>query len=288
MTLGRRGAALACTLFLSAAMLAGCSSPQPADDAPTAPLSSLPQHLRDSGKLTVGTNIPFAPMEFREANGVLSGFDVDVLNAAAADLGLTADFRELGFPELLPGVVAGEVDVAARGLFDTPARQSQVDLVTYYSAGTQWARKAGTDVDPNDACGLKVGAETDTVQFLAELPAKSDACTDTGKEALEVVRFASLDAALEALRAGDISAVSADSPAILWEVKKSPDSLEAADAPFDTQPYAFAVAKGSALGPALQQSIQRLIDSGEIKKIAEKWGLGDGLIPTSLINGAVN
>ncbi|GAA4752350.1 ABC transporter substrate-binding protein [Gordonia alkaliphila] len=287
MKLGRRGAALTGALLLTAAALAGCSSSDDSDDAARALRNELPQQIRDSGKLTVGTDAPFAPMEFDE-NGKLVGFDVDVLNAVADDLGLTTDFRQTPFPALLSSVADGSNDVAARGLFDTVARQKQVDMVTYFSAGTQWARKAGTDVDPNDACGMKVGAETATTQFLIELPAKSDACTDTGKKAIEVVGFDSLDAALTALRAGDINAVSADSPAILWEVKKDPDALSTADAPFDTQPYAFAVAKGSALGPVLQQSIQRLIDDGEIKRIAEKWGLADGLIQTSLLNGAMN
>ena len=46
------------------------------------------------GKLVVGVNVPYTPNEFKDPSGKIIGFDVDLMNAIAATLGLTPDYRE--------------------------------------------------------------------------------------------------------------------------------------------------------------------------------------------------
>jgi polar amino acid transport system substrate-binding protein len=248
----------------------------------------LPGRVGDTGTLVVATNTPYAPNEFRDPRGGLAGFDVDVVNAMATDLGLRVDYREAPFADLLPGVADGRFDMAMRSLFDTKAREQQVDMVTYYSAGTMWAQRSGGHIDPDNACGRRVAAETGTVQAVTELPAKSQACTIAGQPPITVVPIDIETDAEAALQRGEVDAVSADSPVILYAVKRSNGRLAAAGKAFDTEPYGFPVAKGSPLGPVLQQAIQRIVDSGELRKIAERWGVQDGLITASTINGATS
>ena len=288
----RRWAAMGAAVILALSVVTGCSSSN--DDEPSQPDQSLrqalPASIRDAGTLTVGTSGPYAPLVF-EQGGELTGFDVDVVRAIAEKLGLTADLTQAPFADLLPGVADGAFDSAARGMFATLERQQTVDQVTYYSAGTQWLSKAGSDLDPNDACGKRIGALNDTHQFTVELPAKSSACTDTGGEAIAIIGFDDFDQAVEALAKspdqGGVDGISADSPVVQYAAKTSDGKLDTAGAPFDTEPYAIAVKKDSALGPVVQKAVQQLIDDGELRKIAEKWGLEDGLIETSLLNGAL-
>ena len=276
----RRLAALTAAVILPVAVLTACSDSDSNNDAPP---------VLASGKLVVGTNAQFAPMVFSGDQNQLVGFDVDMMNAIGEQLGVQVEFQQAPFPDLLPGVVGTEYNAAVRGIFDTLRREQQVDMVTYYSAGTQWAGRAGDDVDPADSCGKRVGAERETVQFTSELPAKSAACTDVGEEAIEVVGFDTLREALTALANGDLDAVSADSPVVLYAAKESDGALVAIGDPFDTQPYGIAVAKGSALGPRLQQAVQQMIDDGTLKQIGERWGLNDnGQITKSLLNGATS
>jgi len=249
---------------------------------------ALPGRVGETGTLIVATNTPYAPNEFLDSRGELTGFDVDVVNAIARVLGVRVDYRQAAFADLLPGVATGDYDMVMRSLFDTKSREQQVDMVTYYSAGTMWAQRAGGDVDPDDACGKRVAAETGTVQAITELPAKSQACQIAGRAALTIVPIDSETDAEAALRRGDVDAVSADSPVILYAVKQSAGKLAAAGNAFDTEPYGFPVAKGSPLGSFLQEAIAQLIDSGELKKIAEKWGVQDGLVTSSTINGATS
>lgn len=298
-SLPARRIVVACAALMMTAGVAACSS----DEAGTSPASTsssvapqtvdvaalkarLPERVRTSGTLIVGTNAPFAPMEF-EQDGELTGFDIDLVEAIAQTLELKTDIRQSPFPQLLPDVQSGAVDMAARGLFDTRSREQLVDMVTYMRAGTQWAQRTGSGVEPENACGKKVGAEADTVQLTVELPAKSQACEAVGEERIDVVAFDSEQAAMDGLLAGEVDAVSADSPVIRYSARRSGGRIEAVDNAFDTQPYAFPVAKGSPLGPVLQQVIQHLIDTGEMKALADRWGL-QGLIATSTVNAAIN
>ena len=58
-------------------------------------------------------------------------------------------------------------------------------MVSYYSAGTQWAVAKGNpkNVNIDDACGMTVGVQKGTVQ-LEDLAARSKKCTDAGKPAI--------------------------------------------------------------------------------------------------------
>lgn len=283
----RRLAALTAAVILPVAALTACSDSSN-DDQP-AQRSDLPAKVLDSGKLIVGTNAQLAPMVFTTGDSPLQGFDVDLMKALGEELDVQVEFQQAPFADLIPGVVGTEYDAAVRGIYDTLHRQEQVDMVTYYSAGTQWAGRTGDNVDPTNACGKRVGAERGTVQFSTELPAKSQACTDVGEDAIEVVGYDNLQDALTALTSNEIDAVSADSPAVLYAAKQSNGAIDAIDDPFDTQPYGIAVAKGSPLGPVLQKAVQQMIDDGKLKQIGETWGLDDdGQISTSLLNGATS
>ena len=63
--------------------------------------------------------------------------------------------------------------------------------------------------------------------------------------------------------------------------------LVAAGDVFDAAPYGWPVAKGSPLGPALQQALQRLIDSGQYNRLLASWGVGRGAIQTATINDGI-
>ena len=246
----------------------------------------VPPSIQKAGRLVVATNAPFAPMEFQRGDDLV-GFDVDLVEAIAAHLELDVEFKQVRFASVVTTVADGGADLAARGLFDTKERERQIDMVSYLRAGTQWARRTGTDVDPYDACGTRVGAEKATTQADVELPAKSDACEVVGEPPLDIVEFETETEVFQALTAGRVDAVSVDSPVALYAAAQSAGAIEPAGHAFDTRPYAFGVAKGSELGPVLSAVVQSMIDSGELEEIAQRWGLERGVVHRSLLNAAV-
>ena len=285
----------------SAVALSGCTknteSASPASSSSAAPAAkvesianTVPEAIKSSGKLIVGVNIPYAPNEYKDSStGKIVGFDVDLMNAIAQTLGLTVDYREESdFSKIIPAIQAGTYNVGMSSFTDSKQREQQVDFVTYFSAGSLWAQRAGGQIDPNNACGKKVAVESTTVQDTEELPAKTKACTDAGKPPIDVVKFDNQDQAANAVVVGQADAMSADSPVTLWAIKQTGGKLVQAGEVFDSSPYGWPVKKGSPLAQSLLQALQHLIDNGTYKQIASSWGVQAGMIDKPVVNGATS
>ncbi|MDT0223221.1 ABC transporter substrate-binding protein [Gordonia sp. AC31] len=250
----------------------------------------VPPEIARTGRLIVGVNIPYQPNEFKDASGKIIGYDVDLMNAVGKVLGLVPDYKESQFDTIIPSVQAGTYQLGMSSFTDTLEREKQVDFVTYYSAGVQWAQASDNDdeIDPDNACGLRVAVQTTTYEDTDEVPAKSAACVAAGKPAIDKVRFDSQDEAVNALILGRVDAMSADSPVTAYAIKRTEDRLKPAGGVFDSAPYGWPVRKGSPLAPALQRAVQYLMDNGQYEEIAANWGLEEGMIDVSVINGAVS
>lgn len=299
-----RSTRLGTTVAAAAVVLlaaAGCSNTEgggsgaaPSSGAPTsvakndALAAQLPAKIKNAGAIVVGVNVPYAPNEFKDSSGKIVGFDVDLVNAIAATLGVRAEYKESDFAKIIPAVQQGTYDMGMSSFTDSKERQQQVDFVDYFSAGSQWAQPSGKTVDPNNACGLRVAVQSDTVQDTDEIPAKSEACVKAGKPAIDKVKYPSQADATNALVLGRVAAMSADSPVTAYAIKQSGGKIEAAGSIFDSAPYGYPVAKGSALGPVLQKAVQALIDNGTYKAIAGSWGVQEGAVTQSVINGATS
>nr|CRL71984.1 periplasmic component of amino acid ABC-type transporter/signal transduction system [Mycolicibacterium malmesburyense] len=250
--------------------------------------NTVPEVIKSSGKLVIGVNIPYAPNEFKDPSGKIVGFDVDLMNAIAATLGLTPEYRESDFAKIIPSIQGGTYNVGMSSFTDTKEREETVDFVTYFNAGTMWAQRPGSQIDPNDACGKKVAVQATTTQEAEELPAKNQACVDAGKPPIEIVPFDGQDAATNAVVLGQVDAMSADSPVTSYAIKQSNGKLEPAGDIFDSAPYGWPVQKGSALAQSLQKALEHLIEEGTYREIAANWGVENGMIDKPVINGAVS
>lgn len=248
--------------------------------------AGVPADIRESGRLVIGVNVPYAPNEFRDAYGELVGFDIDLMNAVARVLGLTPDYRETAFETIMPSVQSGAFDLGMSSVTDTVAREESVDFVTYFEAGTLWAQRSGSAVDPANACGARVGVAFGTIQETDEIPAKSDSCVAAGRPPIEKVVYTSQDDVTNALMSGAVDAMSADSPVTGFAVKLSGGALEAAGEVFDSAPYGWPVEKGSPLAESLRQALEHVMATGEYRTVATMWGVEKGMIDAPMINGA--
>jgi polar amino acid transport system substrate-binding protein len=281
---------------LSAASLSACANNSTSEGASGSSSSAsvkkddklaalVPAEIAKRGTLEVGTDPTYAPNEFKDDNDKIVGFDIDLFNAVGKKLGLKPEYKGSIFDNIIPGVQGGSYDVGVSSFTDNAQREQVVDMVTYLQAGTQWARATGGQVTPDKACGHKVAVQTGTVQ-VDDVTARSKACTTAGDKAIDVLQFDDQGAASNAVVVGQADAVLADSPIVAYAVQQSDKKLELVGDVYDAAPYGYVVAKGSALGKALQGAVQSLIDDGTYADILKKWLLEGGAVDTSEINGA--
>ncbi len=246
----------------------------------------LPEDVKESGVLRIGTDAAYPPNEYKDADGKPVGWGVELATAVSAKLGLEPEWEILGFDSIMPRIEEGALDMGSSSFTDTVERQQTVDFVNFLNAGTQWAAPIGEDVDPDDACGLTVAVQQGTVQHTEELPAKSEACEAAGKPAIEILPFEDQSEATNAVVGGKADAFSADLPVTGDAVKKLSDQLEAVGEVFDAAPYGFATPKDSEMTDAVQAALQSLMDDGTYLEILESAGVESGALDTATVNAA--
>lgn len=234
------------------------------------------------GVLTVGTNPPFAPFEFKDSDGSIIGVEMDLAHAVAQVLGLEFRPVEQDFSMILPAVQAGQIDLGGSGFTDTEERRENFDFVNTLYAGIQWAALADSphDVDPSNPCGLTVAVQRTTVSETDDLRPKQEACDGD----LTILPYDTSDNAALAVLMGRADALSADSPVSAWSVNRSDGRMVMVGEMFDAAPYGFAVPKDSELGQAVAAAFQHLIDTGVYAEILAQWGVDEGLVDHAMIN----
>ena len=108
-------------------------------------------------------------------------------NAIAAKLGVSLDWQETAFVQLLPSVQTGRIRVFFNGMDDTAPRRELITFVDYLKSGTQFMVPTAKAADYPDAaalCGKKVAASRGT-NIPAQLAAWSKAnCEAKGRPAI--------------------------------------------------------------------------------------------------------
>jgi polar amino acid transport system substrate-binding protein len=294
----RRGALLGLVLVV-ALTTAGCGeksntgggSTGTTAAAPTvdeALAAKVPAAIKSDGKVLIGTDASYAPNEFLDTDGkTVVGFDVDLFNAVAAKLGVKTEWQSATFDAIIPGVQSGKYEMGISSFTINDERKQQVNMVSYFSAGTQWGAKKGnpTGVQPDDACGKKVAVQTNTVQDTEDLPKRDQACKSAGKPAISVDRYQRQDQATASVVSGKDDAMLADSPVLAYAVKQTNGQLELLGDIYDAAPYGYVIEKDQTeFAQAVADAVKALVTDGTYKTILEKWGVQAGAIDNPAVN----
>jgi len=247
----------------------------------------LPAKIKAAGKIVVGVDATYAPNEFLNADGkTVEGMDVDLFNAVAQKFGVTVDWVPSKFDSIILGVNSGKYDIGVSSFTINDKRKQQVNMVSYFNAGTQWAVLKGNPkkVDPENACGLSIGVQKGTVQ-IDDLTARSKKCTDAGKKAInQIVEEAQAKVTADVV-SGKADAMLADSPVGLYAVKQTGGQLEALGQVYDAAPYGFVLPKTETdFAQAIVDALKALDASGDYKKALSTWGNATGAISNFAVN----
>jgi polar amino acid transport system substrate-binding protein len=249
----------------------------------------VPAEVASDGVLTIGTDASYAPSEFIDTDGeTIIGFDPDLATALGEVLGLQVEMQNAPFDSLVEGVKTGKYELSFSSFTINPDRLEQVDMVSYFNAGTQWAVASGNPagIDPDQACGKRIAVQKATVQ-AEDIAARNQTCIDGGQEAIRIEEYQLQSDVTNAVATGKNDAMLADSPVIAYAVQQTGDKLETLGDIYDSAPYGVAVPKDQGdLAQAVQQGMQKLIDSGAYLTILKQWNVQQGAIETAEINPA--
>jgi len=272
----------------SSSASASTSASAPAVDAALA--AKVPAKIKDAGKIVIGTDATYAPNEFLADDGkTVQGLDVDLFNAVAAKFGLKTEWVPAGFGTIILGVNSGKFDIGISSFTINAEREQQATMVSYFNAGTQWVVAKGNPkkVDLDNACGLSIGAQKDTVQ-VDDLKARSTKCTDAGKPAINIIVDADQGKVTTNLVSGKTVAMLADSPVGLYAIQQTKGQLEALGDIYDAAPYGYVLPKDQTdFGQAIADALKGLDASGDYTKVLTNWGNESGAISDFTVNPSV-
>jgi len=87
-------------------------------------------------QLIVGVDANFRPFEFKNEKGEFTGFDVQLFDAIAKDLGLDYKWQTMDFNGIIPALQSNSIDAAIAGITIKSSREEVVDFsYPYYDAG---------------------------------------------------------------------------------------------------------------------------------------------------------
>lgn len=250
---------------------------------------TLPERIAKTRTIKIAVNAIYPPMEYKDPeSGKLIGFDVDLGNALAKELGVTLDWQESAFEQLIPSLQTGRVDMILSGLNDRPARRETMDFVDYLNSGVQFYTLASRSTvnQPLDLCGKKVGTSRSTA-FPAEIKTWSDAnCVAAGKPAITVEGTSDNAAARAQLKQERFEGGAQGSETVPYAMTLEPGVYKPLGAPFGGAQQGIAFAKADTqLRDAVLTAFKKLIADGTYASILAKWKLQASAVKQAAVNG---
>ncbi|MFJ2606088.1 MULTISPECIES: ABC transporter substrate-binding protein [unclassified Streptomyces] len=303
-----RTAAVGAVAVAGALLLTACGdqtdkgSDSASSSSGSAPLADkLPADLRKAGVIKVGSDIAYPPVEFMK-DGKAVGVDPDIAAALGKQLGVTFQFQNSKFDNLVVGLQAKRFQMVMSAMNDTKDRQNGVDsetgkkvgngvdFVDYFTAGTSILVQKGNPKgikSLDDLCGKVVALQKGTTsEGVAK--AQSAKCTKDGKKAITLQTFDTDPEALLRLKQGASVADLNDFPVAAYNAKtaSSGKDFEVVGDQIEAGPYGIAVSKDNTeLRDALKAALDAIIKNGEYTKILQKWNVTDGAVTGVKING---
>ena len=257
-------------LIMTLVMAVGCSTQPAPAPAPAPQQQQQPpkektalDKIKEAGVITVGNSPDYPPFEQVDDKGKVEGFDIDLLNAIAAELGVKPELKKMEFDTIITAVQNGQVDIGMSGFSIDEERKQKVDFTVPYYVGGQ-----AVVVAPNS--GIK-SLEDLKNQVVAVGMGTTGEKTATEKiPGSKVKGLNDYGTAFMMLKNGSAKAVVADLAVANEYIKK--DGFVQLGEPLNYEENAIVVKKGNPeLVDALSKAITKLKEAGKIDEFAKKW-----------------
>ena len=213
--------------------------------------------IESSGTIKVGVKEDQPGLGYLDpVTGDRTGFDVDIARWMAASLGVDPEkieFQAIASANREQAIVNGDIDYYVGTYSITDKRKDQIDFAgPYFETGQ----------------GLLVGADSE-ITGVDDLVAGVKVCSATGSTPIQNIKdnypevtpveFEKYSECVEALKNGQVDAVTTDEAILIGYAAQAPDQLKVVGEPFSTELYGIGLAKGD---DALRDHFNTTLEEG--------------------------
>ncbi len=233
------------------------------------------QRIQRRHRVIIGLDDSFVPMGFRQKNGKLVGYDIDLARAVFKQYGIKADFQTIDWSMKETELKNGTIDLLWNGYSVTPQRARKVAFSRVYLRNAQvlvTKRKAGIK-NFNDMKGKTMGTQSGSTGQQA-LEDKPKLLLDKIAKKKPVLYDTYPDAFID-LNAGRIQGILMDRVYAEYYIQHMANPREYSIYSSPQMPadlFAVGMRKGDkTLRNKINQGLGRLQKNGQLAKINKKW-----------------
>ena len=225
--------------------------------------------VKDAGKLILGLDDTFAPMGFRDENGNIVGFDIDLALEVANRMGVQLEIKPVEWSSSILSLNKGDVDMLWNGVTINEARKQQINFSKPYLNNRLIIVKAVSDNTINskdDLAGKTLGVQVGSNDEALTADPISSSVKEIRRYDVNVNAF--LD-----LQAGRIDAVIIDEVAAQYYISEKQAPFVVVENNYLTEEL-YGVGFRKSDGKLLSE-VDRILDEmkadGKAAEISQKW-----------------
>jgi ABC-type amino acid transport substrate-binding protein len=223
------------------------------------------ERIQREGKIVIGTDATFPPMEYIDELGNLVGYDIDLGTKLAEEMKVSVEFQDISWDEVFSALEDGRVDIIISSVTINDERKQIYDFSDHYLNAGQViiTRKDNSLItSTSNLTGKKIAVQKDTTNY-------DEAIKYTSEE--NVLTYDDFMEATEALLAQEVDAIFSDLTGARGIIDANPE-LKIASEPFTSDLYGIVFRKGeSDLVEKVNSTLNLLRQRGVLVFLQQKW-----------------
>jgi len=234
------------------------------------PPAPVLDRIMKKGELVVGTAASMPPLNMTTKDGDIIGFEIDVASYMAEEMGVKLKIETIPFPELLPALEAGKVDMVMSGMTITGKRNLKVAFVgPYYTSGKAFLTKIETIAAATEASEINSSDRT----LVALKGSTSQEFVEKAIPQAKLVLTNNYDEAVDMVLNDKADALVADFPICAVSVMRYPNAgLLSIFTRLTYEPIGVAIPAGDPLLVNWIENFFRTLEgSGKLEVLGASW-----------------
>jgi polar amino acid transport system substrate-binding protein len=245
--------------------------------APLASADTL-DDVKARGTLVVAIDPTFAPYEYTDDSGAITGYTPAIMAEVAKTLGVKVEYQKMAFSGIIPALIAGSVDTEGSSLNVTAERANKVLFVAPFGKSVNAVMTRADDkrldtssLKVESLAGLSAAVKTTSApeqlvkQFNIDLKAK-------GLAPIKIVGVDSVDQTLSALMTRRADFILDDITVLGSLLKQHPDNLRQVGELGASQWISWATRKEDVrLNKVISDQIIAMKASGALQKLQQQY-----------------